>query len=237
MLDGSIPPNKTVSYQRTRKMRFSKFFLFFILVISATARADKYASDYFKIGNWHLGQKVSALSKVEDFGNIRLSADETYSTHAITVFSENSDVKLFFKRGALLRTEITIYKGASYEEAIAATKALISHISSEFGGANLEGLTTSEGLKPDMVDSVISQLKTQSDKAANEINSKKPDKQMYYDMFFSISTEKLAKKNFIYGKFSYFGNSESYEIVVYEDAKFNSNHLYKTNIHIGAKKN
>lgn len=216
-------------------MKFSKYLLFSILIISAVASADKYASDYFKIGNWHLGQKVSALSKVEDFRNIQLSTDKTYSTQAKTVFSENSDVKLFFNRGALLRVEVTIYKGTSFEDAITATKVLISTISSEFGGANLEGLTTSEGLKPDMVDSVIGQLKTQSDKATNEMNSKDSDKQMYYDMFFSISTEKLAKKNFIYGKFSYFGDSESYEVIVYEDAKFNSKHLYKTNIHIGAK--
>ncbi len=216
-------------------MKFSKYLLFFLLVISVAASADKYASDYFKIGDWRLGQKVSALSEIEGFKDVQLSTDKIYSTHAKTIFSESSDVKLFFKKDALLRTEITIYKGASFEEAIAATKALISIISSEFGGANLEGLTTSEGLKVDMVDSVIGQLKTQSDKTTNEINSKDSDKQMYYNMFFSISTEKLSKKNFIYSKFSYFGDSETYEVVVYEDAKFNPSHLYKANIHIGAK--
>lgn len=217
-------------------MNFCKFILLILLIIGFNAKAEKYSSDYFKLGNWHLGEKQKEILNAEDFKEFQLNGNDVFFGSVKTIFSENSEVKFYFNKKSLERTEITVYKGSSYIDALKATELAISTITTEFGGANLEGLTTSKGLKPEMATTVIGQLKSQSDKAIKEINNEDPNKEIYYSMFFSLSTEYMAKKNFIYGKFSYFGENDTYELTIYEDSKFNPSHLYKSNIFLSAKK-
>lgn len=208
-----------------------------IFLSGALSAEDK--RSYFSLGDWKLGEKQALLLEQSGpFKNlVTVKKNEHYSANAKTIFSDETSVDLFFKRGKLYRLELSLYNGNSYEMAVASAKSIISKFENEFGGAFLEGYTTSEGLKPDTFDQIIGQLLVKSKAAMSKINTENSKGgEAYFNIFVSLSTEYEAKNNFLYGKFSYFGGSDVYVVTIYEDLKFNKDHVAPNMIHIGSKK-
>lgn len=220
-------------------MKIIKIFIVLLIVFPYPAYSDL-DTDYFKIGEWKLGEKRKyLLSEESPFKNYQeLVKNKEYNAVVDSIFKTKVPVKLFFKGKKLHRLELTLYEGPNYEDANAASKLIISKIEKHFQGALLEGLTTSEGLKPEIFDVVVGQLLEKSKSAISEINTEDENgNEAYFNLFISLSTEYQSKGNFIYGKFSYYGDRDIYNVTVFEDKKFNSNHVAPTTIHIGSMKN
>lgn len=218
-------------------MNILKYLVLFIVLLSGASIAQE-RSTYFSLGDWKLGEKHKVLTgENSPFRNISALKEKShYSATAKTIFSEDTPAELFFKRGKLYRLEISLYQGKDYEAALAAAKSIISKFENEYGGAFLEGYTTSEGLTPETFDQVIGQLLEKSNAAMSEINAESSDgDDAYFNLFVSLSTEYKSKNNFLYGKFSYLGDRELYTVTVYEDRMFNSDHVEPAMIHIGSK--
>lgn len=206
-----------------------------VLVILMPVHAELDTS-YFQLGDWKLGQKRKALlSEQSPFLDMReIVKKKQYSANVDTVFSKNTPSILFFKRARLHRLELTLYEGASYDEASEATKQLISVLSDKFGGASLEGFTTSEGLEPKIFDDIVKQLLDQSKEVMAGINETDGKSDAYFSLYISVSTEYSSRGNFIYGKFSYFGKTGTYNLTVFEDKKYNEKHFEDAMILIGS---
>ena len=220
-------------------MNIFKCVILSMLLLSLSSLAED-GNSYFALGDWKLGEKYKQLKGDDSpFKNIDVVKEKKhYTATAKTIFSEDTPVGLFFKRGKLHRIELYLYSGNEYEMALASSRSIITKFEAEYGGAFLEGYTTSEGLKPETFDQVVGQLLEKSKSAMSDINNESDDGgDAYFNMFISLSTEYKPKNNFLYGKFSYFGDKDTYTVTVYEDKKFNDDHVAPTMIHIGSLKN
>lgn len=105
-------------------------------------------------------------------------------------------------------------------------KKTIKIFEEKYGGANFEGLSTSKGLKTEHVDTIIKQLKTQSDNFFQEQSKEDPDNNTTYNLYLQLWNEFPAKNNFLYVKFSYIGETGEFHIDLYEDKKLNTKNTY-----------
>ena len=220
-------------------MNILKIFLLSILILSVHSIADE-KNLYFALGDWELGEKYKKIMGAgSPFKNVNILEEKKHlSATANTIFYDDTPAELFFKRGKLHRVELHLYRGNNYEKALSSSKSIISKFESEYGGAFLEGYTTSEGLKPENFDQIVGQLLEKSKAAMTEINDEETEGLgAYFNMFISLSTEFEPKNNFLYGKFSYLGAEDTYVVTVYEDRKFNSDHVAPNMIHIGSLEN
>jgi hypothetical protein len=220
-------------------MKILKFLVFFTVIISSSSNADE-LYPYYSLGEWILGkQHKTIMGEKGPFKNINIiGKKKQYTATTKTVFSDDTPVKLFFKRRKLHRLELKLYEGNSYEKALASAESIISIFEKEYGGAYMAGYTTSEGLKPEEFGQIFGLLLEKSKISLAEINSEDSEgKESYFNMFVDLSTEHDSKNNFLYGKFSYFGDRDIYNVTVFEDKKFNDEHVEPNMIYIGAKKN
>lgn len=193
-------------------------------------------ANYHEVGDWKITDSFKTISKKEFFKNATKISKNEYNTTAKTTFAEKSNVKFIFKNGKLVTAITSLYDGKSEEDAINTLKKVIETFEKIYGGANFEGLSSSEGLKPDQVDAIIKQLKAKTDNFFKEQNEKDPNSKSTYNLYLQLWNEFPAKNNFLYVKFSYIGESDNFYIDLYEDKKLNTKHTYKTNIYIYSKK-
>ena len=219
-------------------MRYLKYIFFLAFLTASTAYADS-SKAYFQLGEWEIGENIKVI--LDDKSTFHSVAEvvkkKQYRANVNTIFSDNIPAEFYFRNKKLSRVELILYEGHDYEKANAAAKLIISTFEKNFDGALMEGLTTSEGLKPEIFDVVVGQLLEKSKSAISEINTDKKENEAYFNLFIGFSTEYLSKGNFLYGKFSYFGDKEIYNVTIYEDKKFNGDHVAPAMIHIGSKKN
>lgn len=198
-----------------------------------------YADEYFRLGDWTLGAKAKDVLAGAAFQDVReIKKNEHYEARVRSGFSESTPIILYFKRGWLERTQLTLYEAGDYAQSRERMKDVLRVFESQFGGANLEGLTTTEGLKVEMVDLVIGQVMDKIITAVQEINleRKNGEPETFFNLYIGMSTEKHAAKNSLYAKYSYFGDTGIYNVSLYEDREFNKAHVAPTMIYLDTRK-
>jgi hypothetical protein len=216
--------------------------VFFICLFGAgNAIAGEYHSEYFRLGEWTLGAKAKDILGGAVFQEItEVTKNEEYTARVKNVFADATPITLYFKRGKLERTRLTVYEGRDFEKSRQSMRDILRIFESQYGGANLEGLTTQEGLEPEMIDLVIGQLFEKTGSTLRGMNEEaKREKQdapeTFFSLFIGMTTERRAEKNALYAKFSYHGATETYNVTVYEDKKFNEAHIAPAMIHLDSR--
>jgi len=198
----------------------------FLVLLLAISSGYANAVDYFEVGDWTIGKRlnerfvegfVESLSLAADANRARIGVTDTRLKKAVPISME-------FKRKRLSVVEMTFYEGHNKEAAIATTQELLAYFADHFGGGNLEGLTTTEGLNAALVEVVIEQLFERIHHGV-EVASSESAEDIEFKMLLSFTTERIARKNSLYGQFQYDSENELYRVVLWEERDFDEQRL------------
>lgn len=202
--------------------------IFTVCILLFTISTHVNAVEYFSLGDWSIGSKRDvALSLFVESKEIEKK--KRYTTTSDSIIGSNVPTKLTFKKGRLHSLEFQAYKGESEENAISSLKQILNIFSKQFGGGNLEGLTTSEGLNDELVSVIISQLSEQVEAGIKKTNEASGEP-VEFDMILSFSTEYVADKNYLYGQYRYDSSENMYFVTLWEDKTFPEDRLPKAMI-------
>ena len=175
-------------------------------------------NEYFSIGEWRIGggleESLDALVDAQEDEDGR-----RYSGSVDSVFGEGIPATFEFSQDRLESVELVLYEGASSEDAVSTLQAVFAHFATEFGGANFEGLSTTEGLTDEVAAAVVNQITAQASTGVAS-TVEETGELIYFSMHLSFSTEQLAEGNYLYGQFRYDSEAESYAVMLWEDQEF-----------------